>query len=307
MGPTLIQPTGRRPSWGKNSSNHKTRFSCAGVPIRANAIDYGLDNFSFDPAYLAEFKIPKHLTNPLPKALRDAASNFVCAGAAVQTAFHRIEKLDANAVLPGTAPSSRSESMSRTMSDPPSAIGSGTGTPTTSPPLSFDGSIQAPVSKYNKFPVVNPYTQLHTSMLGMESPPFTPVDSRAPGTPTNSIAIPAGTGLDISRLHAQLATVPEDPLTSSSLGTPNYSGTEYVSHARTHNAEIHDIQFNCLPRFTGYDRQIRKLLALCEAKGIASGEQKIALVNLLEWWWEQRHVVSEYKRKVGALQGKPVP
>ncbi|KAF2481741.1 hypothetical protein BDY17DRAFT_311401 [Neohortaea acidophila] len=280
---------------------------------RTNPRDHGLDNFSFDNAHLQDFVVPDGLIQPLPKALADAVANWVYAGAALRTAIDRLHLLDEHVVeRPVDASvSSRSDSLSwepltPTAADTPATVTIPSDSSAT--PLIGPGAIA-----YPSFPVVNPYTQLPTSMLGMESPPFTPVDSKCPGTPSYSASAAAGpktvTLPDLHRLNAQLYPLTRhlSPATTVCSSSPDAEIRElktWEAYVKTYNAEVYDLKYQAVPRFVGCTRTVRKLMVELELCGQMSSRLTAALRAFQAWWAEQSPKAGEYQVKAGAWHEK---
>lgn len=310
--PAFAQPTHRRPSWAKNEAMYKTNIARSTPRSYGPCSDLGLDNFSYDKAHTAEFAVPDGVLEMLPPELRKAATTWVVAAAALNTNLDRIHKLDEDPIAQVEPPGTRSGSTSFSTwtsfsSSPPIApVDSGIGTPFTSPPQSFDSSIIAPIAKYS-------YHHLPPHILGMDTPPFTPVDTRGPNTPANSIRVFNGNMPDPLSLDVQLAPLssPDTLSLFSPIDSNDSSEFEaekaWESYAKTYNAEVYDLKHASFPRFVGLDRNINKLLVELEIESSMSPELQIAVNRFRRWWRGHRGRVARYQVKVDAVHEKSLP
>lgn len=296
------QPHHRRPAWARTEISygvyiHNERRQSRSVP------DYGMDNLSYDAGYLWKWQLPNGLAEHLPPQIREAAENWVYAGAAVDTALERVRKMEneapdrANPVVTHTHLIRRMSEMSAVVGAEASPISSPV-SPTPLKPTSFD-----------KMLLMHPFTQRPTNIIGMESPPYTPVrsGSQASSTPSNGRVIDVmGTALpDPNEITAQLELCPlksaRESLTSLLPVTPVRNMNAWAHYVNTYNNELEDLRKNALMRLKGYARIIDVHMMEIVWEQDLSPETKAAVAEFETWWKVMEPKVSGYEHKVHSL------
>ena len=300
------QPEHRRPSWAKKESTYRAYISNANSRPRAPG-DFGLDNFSYDETYVREWQLPSGLSKHLSQELRDAAHSWVLAGAAVCTALERIQKMDNEAVDRTDPATTHEHLLKRRVSDQTPAV-VGAETPATSSPAAPTCSKPNFVVSCTKSPLIQPFPQLPVNMAGLESPPFTPVDSKVPNTPAcEPLFGPNGTAPDLDSVTAQLYPLSSrSSLTMSSLDTAVKNEQAWEYYVGAFNAEVEDLRTKAFTRLKGYTRTIDRICTELGWDRDLSTMEKAALGRFVQWWKVMKPKVSRYQDKVDALQEKVV-
>lgn len=212
------QPLHRRPSWAQGKASYDTymRNDLSRTRSATSSGDYGMENFSYDDKYIQPFLLPDDLRHAhLPAQVKEYAVDWGFAGAALDTAIERMGKLKGEAYKRGWPDKSHSHISRTHWSQSPTVSGaeswqassptSPTDLPQASPPLHEESTVA----------VVEPDTKylLEKGMffkppMGMESPPFTPVNSQAPSTPANPSEGVRATLPDLPKVNTQLTLSP---------------------------------------------------------------------------------------------------
>jgi hypothetical protein len=261
-------------------------------------VDYGHDNFSYYPPFLSESLLPYELIPRLPTFLRTETKLFVLAFAAVYTALERIEAMGKEEPKRAAPKTTHKHLLGRHASDyTPTSGGAET------PPSYSTTTMQEPVKLLPltgavKKPRVQMVPQLPINMFGMESPPFTPVDSTVANTPVND-----GRGgiepADFDRINAMLS---KTALNTEFSAMPYKNEIAYQIYVNQYNAEIEDIKCNALKRLEGFDRTIgREFYELSREEGLTE-DQRAALRDFKVWWIEAQKKMAGIKAKVDALE-----
>ncbi|KAH9826414.1 hypothetical protein Tdes44962_MAKER10046 [Teratosphaeria destructans] len=216
----------RRPFWAKNETALQAirdpRRESATPFRQSRSIDYGTDNFSYDPVHIRHFELPADIAPHLDPELLARAHEWIMAGAALMTALVRIRESCTHAVhsaFPRTSAHavkhlsvSTTESSKDCMPRRPSAadsvmVGSDDDDDDDdTPPDSFpDTPVSSPSTPNLSWWTILPEKDAlmkgisqagmdetrPIELAGMESPPFTPWDAKASsghGPPTPSTA-----------------------------------------------------------------------------------------------------------------------
>ncbi|KAK3718180.1 hypothetical protein LTR37_005295 [Vermiconidia calcicola] len=303
--PSQSQPGHRRPSWAKKDSTYKTYISRATVRHRASG-DYGLDNFSYDEVYLAEWQMPHGLIGHLTQELRDAATNWVFAGAALCTALERVERMQEETVHRADPAITHKHLLGRRASDLTEAV-VGAETPTRSSSTSSGFSTPTSVADHRKDSLMHPVPQLPVNMMGMESPPFTPVDTRTLNTPAPE-PLSAGSNVtppDLDSVTAQLSPFSTRSMcTTGSSGIPTKDDKAWEYFVGSLNEETTDLRRNALMRLKGYSRTIDTTCTELAWDHDINLELKASLEKFVQWWKVMKPKVTVYQERVEALEKK---
>ena len=262
--------------------------------------DYGMDNFSYDPAYLSQWQIPPDLEQHLTPELAGVAYNIILAGSAVRTSVERIEALSNEAVHRLAPRSSHAHLLSRQNSDPfPTVLG--VDADVSRSPLIIAPPMLPPIATTRMHkPSLPPQPPIN--MLGMETPPFTPVDSVLGSTstplynshPTNS---DIATNMDV--VSAQLSPLLANQLTLPPNIKNNIAWETFINSVK---AEIDDLKRVALSRLRSYSFTFKTLcVEQFHWDGKLSAE---AHEGLMGWWEETDGKIEVYQRKAADLEGR---
>lgn len=304
--PSQSQPYGRCADWAKNERSY--RRTIENPPIRPiNREDYGEDNFAYDSTHLPDSGFPSDsdLLQRLPPKVAEQANPFIQAYAAVNTAFDRIEALGNEAPDRVDPKTTHTHLISRRVSDQtPTVVGAET-PPSLSTPEAQKLSMPVPYTPARiKKSLMQMVPQLPVNMMGLESPPFTPVDSKVANTPVNEPLLgPESMETDLARVSAELS---KNALTIESPGMPVKNEIAWRTYVNQYNAEIDDIKHTAFKRLEGYDRLITRELFEHLHDDSMSKSQRIALQDFRDWWLEALKEVSKLETKVMALEEKVV-
>lgn len=293
----------RRPSWAQKESTYQTYIKKQAAGNRATA-DYGMDNFSYDDTHIPKWQASQQILRHLLPELRDAVETFTLAGAAVCTALERVEKLDEEAVDRMNPAISHGHLVNLRISDQTQAR-VGAETPPTSSPTSSMPSMDAPVKVSNQTPLIQFFPQLPVNMAGLESPPFTPVDSKVANTPVSEPLVgPNGTAPDLDSVTAQLS-----PFSSrnslTTLSSPGFKVSNEIAWKHfvgEFNEALRDLRENALPGLKGAVHEIERICTEIGWDRTLRMEQKVALDNFGQWWKTMKPKVSTYEEKVQELR-----
>ena len=266
-----------------------------------------MDNFSYDEVHVAEWQMPPELAKHLPQELRDAAQDWVFSGAAVCTALERIEKMDKEAINRTDPAITHGHLLNRRVSDQTQA-GVGAETPMTNSAFPSIPSTPAPVVPWNKNKLMQSLPQLTVNMAGLESPPYTPADSKVPNTPVSEPLVgPNGTVPDLDSVDAQLSPLSSrNSLTLSSPGINVKNEKAWEYYVGSFNEALRDIRKNVLARLRGSTRIIDRMRIEIPQEAGLSVEHKVALNSFEQWWATMKPKVSAYQQKVEDIEEKRV-
>ena len=250
---------------------------------RTPLLDSTIETFAYDKTHLAMWQMPKDVAKGLPQALITAIEDWSCAGAAVCTSLARIRKLDNDSIYRGWPSKPAYQHLSRHSSVRSTTVTSDTKTPPVSSPEY--GPPAAPTAAV--LDKIEPIR--HRSIPGVESPPYTPIDSQTCNTPAlpapeGPIAIP-----DMQQLARRLtSTSRRDSVTAGSAFDENAWET-YLSQFR---AELHDMTTGVWPRFVGCGRTIDRI------RVAVAGDFR----QFDAWWIHMRAEVAHTKQRVELLE-----
>ncbi|EGP88794.1 uncharacterized protein MYCGRDRAFT_108594 [Zymoseptoria tritici IPO323] len=314
---TQNQPMNRRPSWAKNKKSYRHYLRTDLAKDRTPGEDYGLDNFSYDHTHVPKWQLPHDIMEHLPDILRTTAKDWQLSGAAVNTALDRIKVLEAECITRGYPDKTFVNSLSRRVSDlsPSTAPGAANADtpPMYSPVIASLGHSNFP--NYNdshdnkkSFDGIPPQQQ---QIMGMESPPFTPLDSQTCSTPemispTSSMAPPAVP--DPHALTRQISTISTRSRNDSAASSFNKSFKDSAVAAfderawdiyiGSYEAELVDIKTVSMPRLRGQGI----LLERYSAELIREPQWKAAITDFMAWFATMKPMVADYDRQVKELE-----
>ena len=295
------------PKWMRDRKSHESVLNPRRSPRPLTTLDMDhVDNFSYDPDQLPQFRMPDGLDERLPTSIRVHVHDWQKSGAAVCTALNRTEQT-ANQGVKYAYPDSASNPISpyAHLSRRPSTQASEGATASPTPlnlasPTPLSPESLAPLEKLateqsRKHALVPP------SPLGMETPPFSPIDVGSPSPaalahPTKT-SLPELSRLDTSTTHLTSFTSSSD---EQDLATPidgfDHKGWEYFL-GKCEN-EIRDNK-EALTRFTGYARKIE--IEKMELARELKPEVKLAMMDFAKWWEGMKPKVSKLSERVEAL------
>lgn len=297
------QPLYRRPSWAQSDVSYKYYMRKDLAADRSPGQDYGLENFSYDEAHLVEWQLPEDLDKRLPPQLRDVVMDWEHAGAAVCTALERINQLDGESIQRAYPAKSSHCHLSRQGSRNSRAIETGDTPPVGSPisptPMMPPSLLPLEKMSFEGLP--------RRRVIGMESPPFTPVDSHACPTPEiphlDKDTVPPSSMPDYHALSQQYS-----PLSAgsrhSNTGTPGspsppaFDENAWETYLGTYQAELSDIRHHAWVRFKGAGYTVDRV----RVELSQHPEYKPLLEDFGKWWAEMKPKMHAYEEKVKQLQ-----
>lgn len=334
----MSAPSSRRPAWAMNMHHYNAMLNAsmrAGKPGE----DFGTDNFTYDPAKVAKWQAPDHITaENLPKELYEASKDWTLAGAAIDTALERIWDLGDEAAQ-RVWPSYTHEHLlpSRTASQQGSSVGGASdlelvqsnsstasltcaSTPASSfsqhsPPPKVDTAVTSTTALLKKYgPHPNQLPDSITSKPGMESPPFTPVTrsgsecgsgARSPAMlpkgHRDSIITP-----DFIKLLAELSLVTPSQCSFTSTSAPSIKvdTLAWNNCIKAYTAELDDLRDTALPRLRGFEQSIQKILFELRANPPKHITWKAAEATVVfaEWWKGAKDMGRERGAMVDVLE-----
>ncbi|KAK3114938.1 hypothetical protein LTR53_006205 [Teratosphaeriaceae sp. CCFEE 6253] len=221
--------------------------------LAATSPDY-FENFSYDPAHMAPWTAPRGLLERQPAGLVEITRDWQKSCAAVLTALERAEAFSRKA-----AQSAYPQDGPRRNADQP--------VPDTEEPVAS--------------PFDSPIMKLPPPM-GMESPPYTPIDSFNPTTPWPTESTPHPNPMNLHRIPLELSPLspPSDkyPFRESDPGFNQI----FWEHFREQLAELINDCGVALQRVRGYGRRIGVLLV--EQREVLTPEVKLGVMEYDRWW-----------------------
>ncbi|GAB7360202.1 hypothetical protein MBLNU230_g7963t1 [Neophaeotheca triangularis] len=296
---SINQPKHRRPSYAQTETAYRCimRNNAASANRSPPGTDFGSDNFSYYPEHLVKFAIDKNLVLRLPNDIKEPIEDWQCAGAALDSAIERLYKTFDDQAYRGY-PEKKHGHLARTPSNvrSSSAVGSdSTGSEAVSPtelPESFM-PIPKPAWRGEQLPPTN----------GMDTPPFTPVDSGASPTPVIPANGTKATPPDLQRINKQLSSSPppeyisrrKDSLTP--LGSPGFDENAWERYLNSYRVELEDVKITCYGRFNGAGKRIHQLQTeLAQDPAYTDVMMEFAVV-----WNSMKRLIAAYETKVQDL------
>lgn len=302
--PSLSQAIHSGPAQAKmeRSSQHKIENST----LRQNdGKDHGYDNFSYYPPHLVESLMPGNLLPRLPSALKKEAKLFVLAYAAVYTAFERIEALEKDAPNRADPESSHKHLLGRRASDYSHATVGAETPPSFSTPSTCEPSTSSSYTSVTKKPRFAMPPQIPVNMMGLESPPFTPIDSKVANTPINGGQKSMGAA-DLAHVNAELSK--SAALTTESPAMHIKNEMAYQTYVNQYNVEVSDLKHHTYKRLEGYDRtmtrQFFEILEEDDDDDDLSISDRAALQEFRFWWNDIKLKIPTIKARVDGLEMK---
>ncbi|RMX74137.1 hypothetical protein D0869_12901 [Hortaea werneckii] len=301
----------RGPPWSQTQQGPQSMLSPRRVPRPLTNIDMDhVDNFSYDPQYLNDFNLPDGLDERLPVQLRREVHNWQKAGAALLTALNRTKesgKRAAEYAYPDATTHEPVWPLSRRPSAQASEGASATSSTAglASPPAISPESLK-PLDPFASGPLRKQAGLPDTSM-GMETPPFSPIDSGAYTSPVATATLPkTKPGVpDLAKLNTQLS-----PYTSFNSDSTTTSATTATTPRTPFNDksweyflgkfdnEVRDTKI-ALQRLTGYAKKIE--VEKMELEGDFTPEVVLVMMDFKEWWKKSGPQVSKLAHQVDFL------
>lgn len=296
------QPAYRRPSWARTEKSYRYYMRKDLAVDRSPCSDNGMENFSYDPDHLASWQMPDNLRERLPQKFGDAVKDWEHAGAAVCTALERIRKLDQQSVYRGYPDKSKNP-LSRDLSHRSSAVLGADTPPMSSPdsPTPSNASSMLPLEGLS-FQGLPPQHRT----IGMESPPFTPVDSQTCPTPdvpgTQKDAGPTMPDAHLLARHlSPLSIITTDSgicLPGSAVQSPTFDENAWETYLSAFKAELADCKESAWPRFRGYGYTIDRMRVELGQEV----ENRAMRQDFLGWWGEMKVKVADFEKLVKELE-----
>ncbi|TKA25108.1 hypothetical protein B0A50_06173 [Salinomyces thailandicus] len=292
----------RGPGWTPNQKAYESMLRPRRSPRAVSSVDMDhVDNFSYDPQHMKTFRMPDGLDARLPAPLRPLVHDWQKASAALCTALDRTEETSRHAVeyaYPDTSsnplsPISRrssAQASSGATSNPPSTM---------SPPS---------MAALEKLAVDHPRKQacMPPQAVGMETPPFSPIDSGGYGTPASytTDTHAAREGLpDLARLNTQLTPLSSFNSTTSpsAAAAPgaHFDNKSWEYFLGRFDNEVRDNR-EALNRVHGYARRID--VERMELARELKPEVKLAMMEFGQWWMQVKPQVSGLQERFRALE-----
>ncbi|GAB1726459.1 hypothetical protein NU195Hw_g6664t1 [Hortaea werneckii] len=307
----------RGPPWSQTQQGLQSMLSPRRVPRPLTNVDMDhVDNFSYDPQYLDAFKLPNGLDQRLPDQLRREVHNWQKAGAALYTAIIRTKDSGMRAVeyaYPDATTHNPAWALSRRPSAQASEGASATSSTTglASPPaISPEGLKPLDTLAPGTLPK---QAGLPDTSMGMETPPFSPIDSGANASPvTGPTAILPKSKPDVpdlAKLNIQLT--PYTTLNSDSASTsatpnsaitatkPPFNDKSWEYFLGKFENELRDTKI-ALQRFTGYAKKIE--VEKMELESDFTPEIVLVMTEFKEWWKKTGPQVSKFTHEVDCFE-----
>lgn len=289
----------RRPFWAKTEKSHQIYLdNPRKVTIPG---DHGVDNFSYDNAHIKQWLMPADLAKRLPKELLAWVEDWQKAGAALCTALDRIQELYNNAMSHAYPDKSRNPLARRGSSQQQAVVGAES--PTSIAPLSPTPTYPANPILLDKAALMNLLQQQQQQqrpakqIMGMETPPFSPVDSVTCATPVSYDQKTKDVLPDLARINSQLSplNIPEALTPVSPIGFDENSWEYYLKRFKQEKKDNKE----CLSRIKGYGKRI-DILHL-ELSRELKPEILLAVMDFGKWWQSAKPKVSKYEERVKSL------
>lgn len=289
-------PTHRLAPWAQHPISYKIYTSYPSHQERPTG-DYGVENFSYDPAHLASWQITPGLEDHITPELSEIVRNIMLGGAAVDTSFERIAELSKESVHRIAPRSSHAHLLSPRSSNSPASVGAEVGSinsPLSLTPVSFSPVPNVPVRKSSRMPHV---PQLPVNMIGLESPPFTPYDSKVGNTPLCEPHVaPMGMAANLDVVSAQLS-----PMSNTEVARPYVKNDiAFETFINCMREEVVDLKYSCLPRLRGYIISFRTVCieqTRCDWTLAPDLEW-----HLMKWWTEVDNKVERLRQTARDLE-----
>ncbi|KAI6876800.1 hypothetical protein KC318_g17940 [Hortaea werneckii] len=292
----------RGPPWSQTQQGLQSMLTPRRIPRPLTNIDMDhVDNFSYDPQYLNDFNLPDGMDERLPDQLRREVHNWQKAGAALLTALNRTKESGKRAaeyaypdatthepVWPLSRRPSAQASEGASATSPPAGIAS---------PSAFSPESPRPLDSFTSGPL-RKQAGLPDNAMGMETPPFSPVDSGAHASPVAAATLlKTQPGVpDLAKLNTQLSPYTsfnsEDSTTTTSATTPGsitaattpktpFNDKSWEYFLGKFDNEVRDTKI-ALQRLTGYAKKIE--VEKMELEGNFAPEMVMLMMEFKEWW-----------------------
>ncbi|QIX00417.1 hypothetical protein AMS68_005934 [Peltaster fructicola] len=310
---SMSQPVYRRPSWAQHEKSYETYTRHDSIISRtsSNSPDFGPENFSYDPTYVPQFKLPDSVLKDrvaFPQILRVEVSDWALAGAALCTALDRIARLKKEAIERGWPRGKTYAHLSRSGSvgSPASvATQSDAGSPVTSP-MMLPASITA-----DRFPhtadSLTPLSSAESSAnvaTGILAPRSTPKGVESPPVSPKGSSTPAYASNDAKAVLPDLSKLPVDlsprvvPVSGTQTPGSLFDENAWETYTKSFDAELSDIRSHAWGRFKGFARTIDRLVV----EYSNSTEFKAGIAAFDTWWNTMKPKMAEYEERVKTLQ-----
>ncbi|KAF2156924.1 hypothetical protein K461DRAFT_7214 [Myriangium duriaei CBS 260.36] len=255
------QPRHRRPSWMRDANTYRIHLDADATRSEPpEFIDPDLEGYCYDPAYFASWELKSPLREKLPESLQGLIDDWSYAGAAVQTALHRITLLDHEGMDRGW-PEKTTAHLSRTTSAVSSMCVPSPPLSTTSPFVGGSFSSSRDAARFRLPPLCMTSFKApafgHTNTL-VETPPYSPEDAKPVDLPVDS---PINVySIDPFKLNERLVNFEHagptgaigqlsPPLCPASPTGPPFDETSWERYLEQYKREMEGVQNEDAPRF----------------------------------------------------------
>ncbi|KAK4541355.1 hypothetical protein LTR36_008113 [Oleoguttula mirabilis] len=283
----------------RRSANHQGR----GDP------DYRMDNFAYDEAHLEQWQMPPGLEKRLPAELLANAVDWQKAGAALCTSLDRTHELYKVAMYYAYPDKSNNPFARRPSANEQAVAGASQSPASMTPQISMPTPIlPATIASLEKLALTQSLQQQQEQaspvvkqVIGMETPPFSPIDSGACATPLSfdakaqeKLALP-----DLVGIHSKLSPS-QSPLQAFTPVTyaADFDANSWEFYLGKYDHEMVDAK-ECLHRLNGYGKKAE--IVLLELKPELKPEIKLAVMDFTKWWETMRPKVRLCEERVKNL------
>ena len=281
---------------------------------RRTGVDYGRDNFAYDPVKVADWEMPDGLAGRLPVVLVRAVEEWIHAGAAIETAMERLQRLDEDAIHRAYPRLTHDHLVSSRRLVQHTPLDAGPEVAPLSPPMTSSPAPECDGASDDKRKamLIRAMQQLPadiTGAVGMESPPFTPVCSSTVSSGSRSPAMsgsrsPAMSAMgahdscpDMSDLTAQL-TLSSAAGVAARYSPPHPDELAWTSFQNEYNAELVELRQHAVQRLKGAGRLVNMELLELESDHTAAA----ALAEFQAWWSSMQDRVRQVQQTVEQQQ-----
>lgn len=291
----------RQPPWARTPVSYDTYIRNHDIKLRERSTgDFGEDNFSYDNTHVSHAQISAVMPGKLSPQLLEVCQNFTLAQAAFDTGIERIEVLNNEAPRRTNPRVTHSHLLSRSSSNTshistsaePGLVTSSfsVGTPSTT------ASTPAYPATCYTLPPMDSTPHVPVDMCGLESPPFTPIDSHVSITP---FQYPKSTAPDLGFVTAELSPLSvRHQLSVSSPPTRAKNELAWESYLKTLDEEIYDLRHNAFMRLKQFRSEIKTLLKEHFIDGLITRQEELECNN----WFDDK--TRMYRQMVDAMEEK---
>ncbi|KAK5114787.1 hypothetical protein LTR85_010100 [Meristemomyces frigidus] len=303
----------RKPKWAVDPCSYSIYINNprrSANNFRHGDPDYAMDNFAYDEAHLQQWQMPSGLDKRLPAELLANTKDWQKAGAALCTSLDRTHELYKGAMYYAYPDKSNNPFSRRPSANGQAVVGASRSPMSTTPQISMPTPIlPATIASLEKLALTQSLQQQQeqaspevNQVIGMETPPFSPIDSGACATPLSSFDSKTQEKLvlpDLARINSKLSPSqsPMEALTPVVSG-PDFDVNSWEFYLGKYDHEMTDAK-ECLHRFNGYGKKIEILLI--ELKPELKPEIKLAVIEFAKWYESLKPKVRSCAERVKSL------